>query len=173
MDMVPDMSELVYSIDVLDAIYWIQDAIETLPSTVVPNCFHNAGFQFEQTVIDDDEENIPLMDLRVVPERLNFDAMAAEEYASFDDEILTENESDFTLEQSQNCSIDDESDDDEEAGAHGDNITSITHSGVLLMLDRIKEYACKEGLITLLNKNAECANLVKENIIKKQSKPTN
>lgn len=66
-----------------------------MPNTVVPNCFRKAGFGFGD--VTDDEEYVPLKELRVILMRLKMDEISAEEYVSCDNDVLTENNIDFEL----------------------------------------------------------------------------
>lgn len=43
METVSNVSELINSINCLNAIQWVKESIEKLPPTVVPNCFRKAG----------------------------------------------------------------------------------------------------------------------------------
>lgn len=55
----------------------------------------------------------------------------------------------------------DDEDDDENADV------AITHSDVFLCIDRIKAYACKEGLNSLYDKISERANMVQDAVVSK------
>lgn len=176
MDSVSNVSELIKSVSCLDAIYWIKEAVDKMPNTVVPNCFRKAGFNFNQeTLDDDDEENLPLSDLRALLEQIqignqqeNFD-MTVEEFIGFDDDVLTEADNQFELGTSNETEVDNLSDNDDD---EIDFETPITHTEALMILDRIKAYACKEGLSSLLTKTAECANLIQDNVCTKKTKQT-
>lgn len=173
-DEVSNVFELAKSINCLDAIYWIHEAVEEMPKTVVPNCFKKAGFVFEKQQCEiADDGNGPLRELRVVLQRIQSNTdnvVSAEEFVNFDDDILTESETFFEsnktniISETVNQSDDSESDDDDTA----DN--DVTKFDALLCIDQLKAYACKEGLDSLYAKIAECANIVNDAIISKHSK---
>ena len=48
--------------------------------------------------------------------------------------------------------------------------TEITASEALSCIDKLKAYACKEGLEPLYAKIAECANLIQDAVIAKNAK---
>lgn len=183
MDTVSEISELIKCVNCLDAIYWIKEAIDKMPRTVVPNCFRKAGFIFNQNEVVQNDENELLSNLRAVMEQIKnanttnaFD-MSVEDFICFDDIIMTEDEREFTMRkddetQTSNLSDDDNDDDDPDDDARAENNTAVSHAEALKCLDRIKAYACKEGLELLLNKTAECANLIHDNVFTKQTKQT-
>lgn len=178
METVSSVTELIQSVNVLDAIYWIKDAIEKIPETVVPNCFRKADFDFNQISTDTNDENVSLSELRALIDQVKIGItaekcdMTVEEFISFDDDVLTENDKEFEMEkrnvlEESNVSGDDDDDENDKIAD-----TAITHSEALTLLDRIKAYACKEGLSALLSKTAECANIIQDNVYTKKTKQT-
>lgn len=66
------------------------------------------------------------------------------------------------------------SDNEVESDGDTDNETeaNITHNEALMLLDRIKAYACKEGMADLLSKTADSTNLIQDHICSKKTKQT-
>lgn len=169
-DDVSNVFDLVKSVDVLDAIYWIKQAIEKMPNTVIPNCFRKAGFKFQQHSEIADDANVPLRELRVVLERIQCDDMASvEDFVCFDDDLLTESDT-FTTNSTEKAVKDSDDDDSDSEVTEETADIELTESIALLSIDRLKKYACKEGLEPLYAKIAECANMIQDAVIAKHTK---
>lgn len=164
---VASVSDLVRCINCLDAIYWIKEAIEKMPGTVVPNCFRKAGFQLEQhDDCNSDDENVPLKELRIILERIDICDISVEEFISFDENVLTEDDTCFTANTNPKTADDNDSDSEDDAA----DKAKMSHTEVLMQIDRIKSYACNEGLESLYQKLNECSNVVQDAVYAKHTK---
>lgn len=124
MDSCTDIKEVVAGIKVLDAIYWLNTAIQNLTENTkentVPNCFRKAGSKFNgddngnQDEDEDDEDNLALSELRPLMARAKFDDSTVDEFISLDDDIMTENDTFYRTADSNVEILDDEENEGEE-----------------------------------------------------------
>lgn len=183
MESATNVSDLVKGITFLDAIFWLKDSIDSLTNKVVPNCFRKAGFQLDRDDASDevDEEDIPLSELRALMAQAGFCDLTADQFARFDDIVLTESETTFNpTGDSNDENNDDEAEtetateiDDENAEQTDDNIVStIKYAEALDMLKELRLFAYAKENTCLLDRVVECVNLVQDDLITKNKKQT-
>ena len=84
-------SAITKGVDVLNAVYWIKEAVNQIKSSTVAKCFQKAGFNVTTTDEDEDpEENIPLAQLlQQVSDNLDLDQPITnpDSYATVDDDL--------------------------------------------------------------------------------------
>lgn len=179
METATDVADLAKGITYTDAIFWMNEAINSLKYKTVPNCFRKAGFQL---VTDDgagasndiDEEDIPLSELRDLLLQAGLNDASVEEFVCFDNQTLTENDTTFnTIGTPNNEKSEDEAendDEDENSEQSEEKTVSITHSDALDKLDEVKLFACAKDNVFLLDKIQECINMVQDDLIAKKNK---
>lgn len=178
MDTASNVADLVKGITFLDAIFWLKEAIKNLNTNVVPNCFRKAGFQLDQTenCSDDDDDDIPLSELRALMAQGDFDDLSVEEFVQLDNVVLTENDGAFNAldnRNSENCDDDEEEneiDDENSEQTEADSKSTVTHGQALDMLKEIKIFAHSKNNAFLFDKIVECINLVQDDLIANKTK---
>lgn len=187
MDTAENVSDLVKGISYVDAICWLKESIDNLSEKTVPNCFRKAGFQLNDGAVasaevpasgnvDISEEDIPLSELRALMTQAGFGDLPPEEFASFDDAVLTESDAIFSaIERPSKENSADEAEtendvDDENAEQNENKTVPIKHTEALDKLEEIKFFAYAKENPFLLDKIEECINLVQDDLIANKNK---
>lgn len=156
----------------------MNEAIKNLSTTVVPNCFRKAGFQLplaELEMFEDDAIFTELHDLMV---QFGADDLSVEEYVRIDEEVLTESDTDFNVNNYEiSCDLHNDADENDEKDSNDDDnsdqtmtVSVIRYSEALEMLKELKLFACSKENNVLLDKFTECANLIQDDFISKKNK---
>lgn len=169
MNSAENIADMVKSITVLDAIYWLSSSVHELATSVVPNCFRKAGFTINSSEdVPMDEEDLPLSVLRDLMSQANCDDLTVEEFVQFDNNVITENDIDFRTAmppESNNEDSDNDYNDIEE-----DNSRPKTHPEAIQLLNQLKAYACEKGLEPLLNNTIESITYLENDFSNKKNK---
>lgn len=178
MDTASNVSDLVKGITFLDAIFWLKESIESLTENVVPNCFRKAGFQLDCSA-DTSDGDIDLSELRDLMEQAGFSDLSPDEFVHIDDIVLTESDKEFIAvnvtesneNETQNKS-DEEVEDENNEQTEVDSATTIKYTEALDMLKEIRLLAYEKQNKCLIDKIADCINLVQEDLITNKNKQT-
>lgn len=179
-DTATNISDLVKGVTFLDAISWLKESIESLKETVVPNCFRKAGFQFvDSTDADyDEEDDIPLSELRALMAENDFNDLTVEEFVNIDDGVFTESDTEFTSidlnseDKEDDTETEDDIEDENSEQSDNSNVSSIKHAEALDMLKEIQVFAYSKDNSCLADKLSECMNLVQDDLICSKKKQT-
>ena len=79
-------NDLSKSVTVLDACYWIKNAVKGIKSSTVSRCFSRCGFQDTQVTTVEDEDDQPLEELIHGLRHLTNSTMTAEEFVNIDND---------------------------------------------------------------------------------------
>lgn len=180
MDTATHVSDLVKGVTYLDAISWLKESIDNLKEKVVPNCFRKAGFRFDESsdAGNDDEDDIPLSELRALMTHGDFNDLTVDEFVQLDDGVLTESDTEFTSnnpsnENSEdNSETEDEIEDENSEQSDNTSVSSIKHTEALDMLKEVQLFAYTKDNSSLADKIADCMNLVQDDLIYSKKKQT-
>lgn len=160
MDGAHNASQLTATITCLDAIYWISEATKAISKSCVVNCFKKAGIGSESLTENEDD----IMDeLTNLVNEFEHD-ITPSQYAAIDDDVHTENDTEFA--ESQPSDDDDDDNDDQNSEANGtlirQNATLMSATDMLRNLYAMKESATDSGKIDLLNTLMASIKIIEE-----------
>nr|XP_006818922.1 PREDICTED: tigger transposable element-derived protein 6-like [Saccoglossus kowalevskii] len=147
-------SEVAKSVNVLDAVHWINSSWIDTKSETITKCFHKGGFHQLDSEITDVEEADDTEEIRnLINEVTGPDVQCTvDEYLNFDDNMPTEETYDGEWEQqilenfiedkeNQDCLDDDTESSENQIVNECDEGSDMTHQDVLHMLTKIKNFA--------------------------------
>lgn len=176
-------SKLASSITVLDAVLWSADAVKTVTTRCVANCFRKAGISFDHTETTNSETVIdsnPLVQLigQINSIQMGDDLMSATEFLAIDNETYTENDdisSNIDSQEFDDADENDENDENDEANDNNNNSQEqpkMTHTVALNLAECLKRYALEQSSATLISHVNTLTQCIQDEIIKKKSKQT-
>ena len=145
---------MLYSVSVLDAIYWTHAAVQKIQADSVTKCSLKAGFHSDTSLQDtfyEASENVDIINNLCHQYNFPFDADAV---LQFDEDVATEYHSDTAVEliSPENCdSKTDESKEDNEAEDNSCNIRISTSREALFAVNDLVNFALASNSASLLD----------------------
>lgn len=182
MDTVENVSDLAKTINVLDAIHWLANAVNSVSPHCVEGAFKKAGFKFWENVDEfDPEDDMILSELASLMRRTSCSGMTIAEFISMDDNVYTECDSIDPIAIAEACELavggEAESETEIESSESQSDSQSqpqemLTSNEMVLYVQRLKETALAKGNTRLLNKISDCMMILEDDISKKMCKQT-
>lgn len=173
-------SQLSSNITVLDAIYWCAEATNAIPTSCVVNCFKKAGISSVDSPESESEDEL-MSEIAALVHELEPD-LSPSQYVALDEEVHTENDTDFNESQLNDNEDDDNDDNDDndqndeaDGTLHRQNASLMSSSDALRNLNALKAFIADFGRADLLSHLMASIKIIEEGAAqnKKQTKISN
>lgn len=148
MDTVANANELVKSVTVLDAIYFLNSAWQEVSCDTIKNCFKKAGFRHQPSAFDkndqfDSEDELPLSTIaemsKMLQQVIGDQNINPKDFLDIDKNLVLEDESiEISLPPVQEIEVESGEEDEEEAVKDSE---IMSHSEALKMIKQLKSFA--------------------------------